>query len=190
MSEKLLREYGGLVEITRRGRYEIHEDGRLLATADSEPVADKLFFKRALDAACIAAGDMNRCRLTDAGRTAYLGKEPEKTEPEKPKKETKRFVKPTVEEVEAYCRERGNTVDAAAFIDHYEANGWMAGRVKMKDWKAAVRTWERKEYQTSGKGVKTWVAATQPTESSLDIEGYEAELLGRTPVFSPKEETA
>ena len=54
-----------------------------------------------------------------------------------------RFTPPSAEEVGAYCRERGNGIDARRFIDHYTANGWMAGKVKMQDWKAAVRTWER-----------------------------------------------
>ena len=187
MSEKLLREYGGLVEITRSGRYEIHEEGQLLATADSEPVADKLFFKRALDAACVAAGDMSRCRLTPAGRLAYLGAPEPEPPQEPPKKKERRFQKPTLEEVQDYCTQRGNTVDAAAFCDHYDANGWMAGRVHMKDWKAAVRTWERKEYQTHEQVSKR--LNTNPEKSSLDMAGYEAELLGRTPVFQAKEET-
>lgn len=54
-----------------------------------------------------------------------------------------RFVKPTVEEVRAYCKERNNTVDAEKFITHYQSNGWKVGKTSMKDWKAAVRTWER-----------------------------------------------
>lgn len=57
----------------------------------------------------------------------------------------KKFVKPTVEEVRTYCQERNNTVDANRFVDYYEANGWKVGRNSMKDWKAAVRTWERRE---------------------------------------------
>ena len=55
----------------------------------------------------------------------------------------RRFVKPGVEEVRAYCLERGNCVDAQKFVDYYESNGWRVGRNPMKDWKAAVRTWER-----------------------------------------------
>lgn len=58
----------------------------------------------------------------------------------------KRFAPPTVEEVRAYCSERGNSVDAQRFVDHYESNGWKVGRNKMKDWKAAVRTWERSSF--------------------------------------------
>lgn len=61
-------------------------------------------------------------------------------------KSKKHFVKPTFDEVNLYCRERLNTVDAQAFIDHYESNGWMVGRNKMKNWQAAVRTWEKHDF--------------------------------------------
>ena len=57
----------------------------------------------------------------------------------------KRFVKPTAEEVRAYCAERGNHVDAQAFVDFYEAKGWKVGSAPMKDWQAAVRTWEKRD---------------------------------------------
>ena len=57
------------------------------------------------------------------------------------------FVKPTLEEVKAYCEERKNTVNAEQFVDYYTSNGWKVGRNSMKDWKAAVRTWEQKEKQ-------------------------------------------
>ena len=61
------------------------------------------------------------------------------------KAECSRFAPPTLEEVRAYCRERGNRVDAQRFIDYYTSNGWKVGRNPMKDWKAAVRTWERND---------------------------------------------
>ena len=54
-----------------------------------------------------------------------------------------RFVKPTLEEVTAYCTERGKGVDPQKWYDYYSANGWKVGKNPMKDWKAAVRTWER-----------------------------------------------
>lgn len=60
----------------------------------------------------------------------------------------KKFVPPTVEEVRAYCQERGNNVDPQAFVDHYTSNGWMVGKNKMKSWKAAVGTWERSSWQS------------------------------------------
>jgi hypothetical protein len=55
----------------------------------------------------------------------------------------KRFTPPTVDEVAAYCKERGNGVDAQKFVDFYASKGWMVGKNSMKDWKASVRTWER-----------------------------------------------
>ena len=56
------------------------------------------------------------------------------------------FIKPTVDDVKQYCIERHNTVDANKFIDYYTSNGWKVGKNPMKDWKAAVRTWERSGY--------------------------------------------
>ena len=58
-------------------------------------------------------------------------------------KPQKRFAKPTIEEVEAYCLSRGKGVDPQKWYDYYSANGWKVGKNPMKDWKAAVRTWER-----------------------------------------------
>lgn len=58
----------------------------------------------------------------------------------------KKFVKPSLDDVRAYCQERQNNVDAERFVDYYEANGWKVGKNPMKDWKAAVRTWEKNSY--------------------------------------------
>lgn len=54
--------------------------------------------------------------------------------------------RPTFEEVRAYCEERKNGVDARKWFDHYTSNGWKVGRNSMKDWRAAVRTWEKKDF--------------------------------------------
>ena len=59
----------------------------------------------------------------------------------------KRFEKPTISDIEQYCIERNNNIDASQFFDYYESNGWKVGKNSMKDWKAAVRTWERSEYR-------------------------------------------
>lgn len=56
-----------------------------------------------------------------------------------------RFTPPTLEEVVAYCQERNNGVDPQKWYDFYSAKGWMIGKNKMKDWKAAVRTWEKRQ---------------------------------------------
>lgn len=57
---------------------------------------------------------------------------------------TNKFIKPSVQEVQEYCRSKGYNVDADRFVDYYESIGWKIGKNPMKDWKAAVRTWERK----------------------------------------------
>lgn len=61
------------------------------------------------------------------------------------KKKASRFVPPTVEEVRQYCQENDYTLDSQRFVDFYECKGWMVGKNKMKNWKAAVRTWVRKD---------------------------------------------
>lgn len=58
-----------------------------------------------------------------------------------------RFTPPTVGEVRVYCQERGSIVDPERFVDFYESKGWVVGKTKMKDWRAAVRSWERADSQ-------------------------------------------
>lgn len=65
------------------------------------------------------------------------------------KENTKRknFIKPTIEEIQQYCSERNNGINAEAFYDFYESKGWLVGKNKMKDWKACVRTWEKRNVE-------------------------------------------
>lgn len=56
---------------------------------------------------------------------------------------TKIFKKPTVEEIKNYCLERKNSINPSQFFDFYESRGWLIGKTKMKDWRAAIRTWEQ-----------------------------------------------
>lgn len=86
----------------------------------------------------------------------------EKEKKNNKKKTASRFQPPTIEEVKAYCLERNNNVDAERFIDYYTANGWKVGKNPMKDWKAAVRTWERAD---KGK--------TEPKKSGGILGDYE-----------------
>jgi hypothetical protein len=67
------------------------------------------------------------------------------------KKEKKDGITPTLEQVTSFCSERGNIVDPHKFFNHYESNGWKVGRNPMKNWKAAVITWERSEFGNNGK---------------------------------------
>ena len=73
----------------------------------------------------------------------------EKTEKLPKNKKVQTFEKPTVEEIQAYCIERKNGVDARSFFDFYESKGWKVGTAKMKDWKASVRTWEQRQKNES-----------------------------------------
>ncbi len=79
-------------------------------------------------------------------------------------KKRKQFKPPTVEEVQEYCSERMNNVNAESFVDFYESKGWMVGKNKMKDWKAAVRTWEKgnnsnqRTYSTKEEAIKNRVS--------------------------------
>ena len=68
------------------------------------------------------------------------------------------FKKPTLEEVQKYCTERGNSIDGERFFDWYESRGWLVGTNPMKDWKATVRTWEgrRKEELAKTKPDSSW----------------------------------
>lgn len=81
--------------------------------------------------------NLTKHNLTKPNKTESLGAD-------KPPKRT-HFIPPTVEEVRTYCRENGYNVDPEYFVDYYTANGWMAGQKKMKDWKATVRNWNRRE---------------------------------------------
>ena len=69
----------------------------------------------------------------------------------------KYFKKPKLDEVKDYCLERNNNIDSEAFINFYDSKGWMVGKNKMKDWKACIRTWEKRNYK-------------KPTMSKLDAQ--------------------
>lgn len=94
--------------------------------------------------------DINRYQTTSTETEVETETEPE-TESKKErggKPPRPRFVPPSLEQVQEYCQERKNGIDAASFADYYAARGWkLNGGQTMKDWKAAVRTWERREKQ-------------------------------------------
>jgi hypothetical protein len=81
------------------------------------------------------------------------------------KEASRKIAKPTIEQVAAYCTERGNGIDAGTFFDFYEVNGWVQGKGQkpIKDWRAAVRTWERNQSAASRAG--------QPL-STAELETY------------------
>ncbi|WP_190283525.1 transcriptional regulator [Cellulosilyticum sp. WCF-2] len=75
-----------------------------------------------------------------------------------------RFTPPTLEEVQLYCGERNNGIDAQRFIDFYSSKGWKVGNTKMKDWKAAIRTWENRNKKSE--------PAVSNNAVNLDQNGY------------------
>ncbi len=82
--------------------------------------------------------------------------------------QAQRFKKPSIEEISAYCSERENHIDPQRFIDHYESNGWKIGKSPMKDWKAAIRTWEKNALD----------AGNKPSYTSRPSEPPEREIKG------------
>ena len=81
---------------------------------------------------------------------------------------TPHFTPPSVEEVSAYCKERNNKVNAEQFINFYQSKGWLVGNTKMKDWKAAVRTWEQREVRTPSKTIGKDYTERQYTEEEMN----------------------
>ena len=75
-------------------------------------------------------------------------------QPESNSYKGRKFAPPTLEEVKAYCQERGNIVNAERWFDYYTSNGWKVGKNPMKDWRAAVRTWEKDKPKQTGPAYK------------------------------------
>lgn len=94
------------------------------------------------------------------------------------------FVPPTLENVSVYCQENGYEINAQKFIDFYTSKGWMIGKNKMQDWKAAVRNWSRQERKESEKAANKSKPASQNRfnnfhQRDYDFTEYERQLLNR-----------
>lgn len=98
------------------------------------------------------------------------------------KEKRTRFSPPTVEDVSAYCKERKNRVDAQRFVDFYASKGWKVGQNPMKDWRAAVRTWEQRDNNPVQAPVKQ-VRANQYQQRDYDESDLE-ERLGVNDLFA------
>ena len=90
---------------------------------------------------------------------------------------SKAFVAPSVEEVAAYCRERGNAVDAQTFVDFYKAKGWKIGNAPMRDWQPAVRTWERRPSHTPTPELRRTPSPAQRKFDSMIQAGIELGII-------------
>ena len=111
--------------------------------------------------------------------SVFPEKEIEKEKDKKEKRSKCVFTPPTLEEVQAYCRERGNRIDPQYFLDYYTSTGWMRGKVKLKDWKAAVRTWERQDAKWQGQTDDRQQGASAPRAAAPAENNALAKRLGR-----------
>lgn len=113
-----------------------------IQTTDSK-IYELLPFGNKLDTPCIrTVSDLEAQIRLDKTRKEEKARAPS----------SRRFTPPSVDEVAAYCRERGNGVDAQRFVDFYASKGWKVGSAGMKDWRAAVRNWERQDNTKNGGG--------------------------------------
>lgn len=103
-----------------------------------------------------------------------------------PESKAKRFTRPSVEEVRAYCEERGNGVSAEAFVDFYESKGWKVGNSPMKDWRAAVRTWEKRDGRGARRTASPTSSVTLGVGEWIDEQGNRLYGSGkRVPMSAP-----
>jgi hypothetical protein len=93
----------------------------------------------------------------------------EKKKETKKKEKNRSAVPPSLAEVSAYCTERNNGISPQAFIDFYAARDWRVGKVKMVDWKAAVRTWEHRRKETEGANVRRDPKPSTGKYSGLEV---------------------
>lgn len=91
-------------------------------------------------------------------------KEPNKSAPKQS------FQKPSLPEITAYCLERNNGVNPEKWLAHYESNGWMVGKNKMKDWKGAIRTWEHNNFNSKSSGYSKPELKVNQRTTMLDLE--------------------
>lgn len=152
-----------------REKFNFIEEYFLLDKSDNNDVPqgilDKLTFKKI---SCIEnpfKSEENPEILSDNAQSKI--EENKIKEIKKSEERTSRFTPPTLEEVKKYCNERNNNVDAQRFIDYYTSNGWYVGKNKMKDWKAAVRTWESNGYDKH---------AVSNTSNKNSFQNYDNEL--------------
>ena len=109
---------------------------------------------------------LNKQQRTIARLALAVGELQEQVKELKKEKKTRasKFSPPSLEQVKAYCLERRNSVDAELFHDHYTSQGWYVGKVTMKDWKAAVRTWEKSSFNHPPASEAAVVAANEGIE--------------------------
>lgn len=148
-------------------------------------VLNRLLDKGHITKSSVEVDGVARCMYKAVVPSEVEGGPPPKEKHPTRKTPAPKMQRPTLDEVKVYCAERGNIVDAQRFFDFYEANGWCQGRGKpIRDWRAAVRTWERgnNTYNTltNGQGVdKESVLARRREEITREVAVLDAEYCAR-----------
>ena len=134
----------GMMEVLDDGTYYMNEVNKMIGScADNDNANRQRRFRERQKVALLECYDS----VTKRNESKSIEKEKEKDI------NTSRFAPPSVDDVRAYCQERGNNIDPQYFVDYYEANGWTRGKssAKIKDWKACVRTWEKNNFNKKEK---------------------------------------
>lgn len=148
-------------------------------------VLNRLLEKGHITKSSVEVDGVMRCMYKAVVPSEVEGGPPPKEKYPARKASPTKVQRPTLDEVKAYCAERGNIVDAQRFFDFYEANGWCQGRGKpIRDWRAAVRTWERgnNTYNTLTNGQradKESVLARRREELAREVHAIDAEYCAR-----------
>ena len=145
----------GMMEMMDDGTYFMCEVQKMIGSASNTDGANRIrrFRERQKENLLLEGQNVTKCNgaVTESitedneSKSIELDKEKEKEIETDKEYKRKRFTRPTFEEVEQYCYERKYKVNAQRFLDYYDSNGWKVGRNPMKDWKAAVRNWERED---------------------------------------------
>lgn len=142
----------GLIEVLDNGAIYMLDIQNFIGKSSTEADRQRAYQAKIASERIPTLTDKESCKKSNKKSNLKIEKEIEleiETEIEtKKRKPASRFTPPTVEEVRAYCQERQNNVDPEKFVDYYTSNGWVVGKSKMKDWKAAVRSWERNNFSS------------------------------------------
>lgn len=150
----------GMMEVLDDGTYFMSEVERLVGSETDWAVKKRIYRE-------------NHPAIEDKSRTKKdnVRQEKEKELDKEKDKDIKRghFVPPTATEVRQYCDESGHHIDPDAFVDFYASKNWMVGKNKMKDWRAAVRNWERKDKERPTKSNQNF----KPSGTDYDALAYQ-----------------
>lgn len=101
--------------------------------------------KRYVESTIQFKADLNESSMQDGTKVPYTNNNEYINNNNSLYKKSSRFQKPTIEEIRQYCLEKGYNVDAEQFFNFYESKGWVVGKSPMKNWRAAVSTWNKRE---------------------------------------------